>query len=135
MVIYVSSDRRDQRPTSMATDLKRSIIGDLLDEAIQGVAILDAKGVPIIHHLPSTVTAKSLRSILNVMGLVDAAKRASDESMGKFQYVVVRYTNFKLLVYEVHEKGWLILFVNPLWHVENVLNKVRQFAVKIGQIL
>lgn len=135
MVIYISSDKKDKQRT-MATDLKKSILTELIDEAILGVAIVDKNGVPIIHHLPNTLTAKSLRAILNLVGFADSARKLSDEMLGNYQYLIIRYTNFKLAAFNLPgEKGWVFVFVNPLWHVENVVPKIRQFLFKLSQTL
>ena len=136
MVIYVTNPHTGDNRTTVATDMKKVILSELIDDAIQGVTILDTRGVPIIHHLPGTVTVKSLRTLMNLFGMVDLAKQTRDESLGELQYVVFKYSNYKVMIMEIPGKrGWLIIFVNPVWHVENVLPKVRQFLSKITPYL
>jgi hypothetical protein len=98
------------------------------------VTILDERGVPLIHHLPNTLTAKTLRQVTNLIEIINIIKQNQDENLGEFHYVTVKYANFKVGIFELpNKKGWLIVFVNPLWHVENLLPKIRQFAHKISQ--
>lgn len=135
MVIYVSPHRKENK-TSMATDLKRVIVSEIINEAIHGVTILDEMGVPLIHHLPNTLTAKTLRQVTNLIEIINIIRQNQDEGLGDFNYVVVKYANYKVGIFELpNKKGWLIVFVNPLWHVENLLPKIRQFAHKISQSL
>jgi hypothetical protein len=133
VVIYVSPHKTDNK-TSAATDLKRIIITEIINEAIQGVTILDKRGVPLIHHLPNTLTAKTLRQVTNLIEIINIIKQDQDENLGEFHYVTVKYANYKVGIFELpNKKGWLIVFINPLWHVENLLPKIRQFAYKISQ--
>ena len=133
VVIYVSPHKTDNK-TSVATDLKRIIITEIINEAIQGVTILDERGVPLIHHLPNTLTAKTLRQVTNLIEIINIIKQNQDENLGEFHYVTVKYANYKVGIFELpNKKGWLIVFINPLWHVENLLPKIRQFAHKISQ--
>jgi len=135
MVIYVSPHRSDSKP-SAATDLKKLIISEMINEAIQGVTIIDNRGVPLIHHLPNTLTAKSLRQISNLVEVVNIIRQNQDEGLGDFQYVVVKYANYKVGIFELPgKKGWVMFFVNPLWHVENLLPKIRQMAFKVSQAI
>lgn len=135
MVIYVSPHKNDTK-TTMSTDLKKILLTEAIGEAIQGITILDSRGVPIIHHLPNTLTAKSLRQVSNLIELVNIIKEGQDESLGDFQYVVVKYMNYKVGIFELpNKKGWLIVFVNPLWHIENIIPKIRQFATRISQVI
>jgi len=135
VVIYVSPHKSDNKP-SAATDLKRIIISEIINDAIHGVTILDQRGVPVIHHLPNTLTAKTLRQVTNLVEVINIIKQNQDESLGEFNYVVVKYANYKVGIFEIpNGKGWLIVFVNPLWHVENLMPKIRQFAHRISQAL
>lgn len=136
MVIYVTTPNTGDHRTSVATDMKKIILSELIDDAVQGITILDSRGVPVIHHLPSTVTLKSLRTLLNLFGMIDLAKQTRDESLGELQYVVFKYSNYKVMFMEIpNKRGWLIVFVNPVWHVENVLPKIRQFLSRIAPYL
>jgi hypothetical protein len=135
MVIYVSPHKNDVKTTT-STDLKKILLTEVIGEVIQGVTILDQRGVPIIHHLPNTLTAKTLRQISNFIELVNIIRQNQDESLGDFQYVVVKYMNYKVGIFELpNKKGWLIVFINPLWHIENVIPKIRQLSHRIAQII
>jgi hypothetical protein len=135
MVIYVSPHKNETK-TTMSTDLKKILLTEVIGEVIQGVTILDPRGVPVIHHLPNTLTAKTLRQVSNLIELVNIIRQNQDESLGDFQYVMVKYMNYKVGIFELpNKKGWLIVFINPLWHIENVIPKIRQFSHKIAQVI
>ncbi len=111
--------------------LKELIDGD----AVVGAVILDATGSPIVHHLPNTLTMKSIRNLTPVLEIIDRARRVSDELLGQFIYASVYYANFKIAFFPIGNKGTLILFVNPVWHIENLLTKIRQFVVKLARLI
>ncbi len=135
MVIYVSPHKSDNK-TSAATDLKRIIVTEVINEAIQGITILDERGVPLIHHLPNTLTAKTLRQVTNLIEVVNIIKQNQDDNLGDFNYVLIKYANYKVAMIELpNRKGWLIFFINPLWHLENLMPRIRQFTHKIVQNL
>ncbi|MCC6019842.1 MAG: hypothetical protein LM577_00495 [Thermoproteaceae archaeon] len=137
MVIYVSP-QKPERKVSEATDLKRLIISEIIDSAIHGVTILDSSGVPVIHHLPNTLTAKTLRHVANLVEVINVVRQNHDESLGDLQYIYIKYVNYKVGIFELPGgKGWLIAFISPLWQgqMESLLPKIRQFAHKISQSL
>ena len=112
------------------------MLRELIDgDAIVGAVILDASGSPIVHHLPNTLTMKSIRNLTPVLEIVDRARRVSDELLGQLVYASVYYSNFKIAFFPINNKGTLIIFVNPVWHIENLLTKIRQFIVKLSKLL
>lgn len=135
IVVYVQPGRRTSEKTPQV-ELKQLLLNEFIDgEAILGAAITDQNGVAIVHHIPNTMTVKSFRNVVSLLEFAQHAARISDDLVGQYQYLVVRYANFKVAFFEIKNKGWLIIFVNPMWHVENLLVKIRQFMVKISRML
>ncbi len=78
---------------------------------------------------------KSIRNLTPVLEIVDRARRVSDELLGNLMYVSLYFSNFKIAFFPINNKGTLIIFVNPVWHIENLLTKIRQFIVKLSRLL
>ncbi len=109
---------------------------ELIDgDAIIGAVVLDASGSPIVHHLPNTLTMRSIRNLSPITEIVERAKKINDELLGKFNYAVFHFANFKIAFFDINGKGTLIIFVNPVWHIENLVTKIRQFLVKLARFL
>lgn len=112
------------------------MLRELIDgEAIVGAAIIDSSGVPVIYHLPNTLTAKTLKNLTPIIELVNQVKKVKDDLLGSYQYLIIKYSSFKLAFFDLAGKGVLLLFVNPVWHVENVMSKIRQFILKVSKLL
>ncbi|MFP3044058.1 MAG: hypothetical protein RXQ96_00865 [Thermocladium sp.] len=130
LVIYVSPDNKVTE-TTPSMELKKLLLTELIDgEVIVGAAIINSSNVPLLHHLPNTLTVKSFRGVLSLLEFVQRSRKVSDDLLGNFQYLLIKYNNFKVAFFNMSDKGWLIVFVNPIWHVENVMTKIRQFIIK-----
>ncbi len=117
-------------------ELKKLMLSELIDgEMIVGAAIIDSNNVPVVYHLPTTLTVKSLRNVVTLLELAQRARKLTDDLLGPFNYLLIKYMNFKVAFFSLSDKGWLLIFVNPIWHVENAMPKVRQFMVKVLKYL
>ncbi|WP_291999070.1 hypothetical protein [Caldivirga sp.] len=117
-------------------ELKKLMLSELIDgEMIVGAAIIDSNNIPIIHHLPTTLTLKSLRNVMSLLEVAQRSRKLSDDLLGSFNYILIKYSNFKIAFFNMTDKGWLIVFVNPVWHVENAMPKIRQFMVKAYKLI
>ncbi len=135
MVIYVSPDKKVVEKT-LQTELKRIMLSELIDgEVIIGAAIIDSNGIPLIYHIPNTLTVKSLKNLLSLIEFADHTAKINDDLLGSYQYLIIRYSNFKIAFFEMGPKGWLMVFVNPVWHVENVMSKIKQFMLKVQRMI
>ncbi len=135
MVKYVPVDQKQSEQTREG-ELKRILLSELIDgEVVVGAALLSQNGIPIVYHIPNTLTVKSLKNIISLYEFISHAARISDDLLGPFQYLVIRYSNFKIAFFEIRGRGWLMIFVNPVWHVENVLTKIKQFMLKVARLL
>ncbi|WP_054841862.1 hypothetical protein [Vulcanisaeta distributa] len=137
LVIYVSPDKKVVEKT-LQTELKRIMLSELIDgEVIIGAAIIDSNGIPpIIYHIPNTLTVKSLKNLLSLIEFVDHTAKINDDLLGSYQYLIIRFSNFKIAFFEMGgSKGWLMVFVNPVWHVENVMSKIKQFMLKVQRMI
>lgn len=135
MVIYVSPEKKAAERT-LQSELKRLMLSELIDgEVLVGAAIIDSTGVPVVYHLPNTLTVKSLKSLLSLLEFVDHVSKINDELLGSYQYLILRYSNFKIAFFEISNRGWLMVFVNPVWHVENAIAKIKQFILKVYKII
>lgn len=135
IVIYVSPEKKAAEK-SLAAVLKELMFRELIDgEAIIGAVVLDSSGSPIVHHLPNTLTMKSIRNLTPIIEMVEHAKKITDDLLGKFNYLVLHFTNFKIAFFDINGKGTLIVFLNLVWHVENLMTKIRQFMVKLAKYL
>jgi hypothetical protein len=112
------------------------MLSELIDgEMVVGAAIIDSNNIPIIHHLPTTLTLKSLRNVLSLLEVAQRARKLSDDLLGPFNYILIKYANFKIAFFNMSDKGWLMVFVNPVWHVENVMSKIKQFMIKVQRMI
>ncbi|KUO81490.1 MAG: hypothetical protein RXN89_01595 [Vulcanisaeta sp.] len=135
LVIYVSPDKKVVEKT-LQTELKRIMLSELIDgEVIIGAAIIDSNGIPLIYHIPNTLTVKSLKNLLSLIEFVDHTSKINDDLLGPYQYLIIRFSNFKIAFFEMGSKGWLMVFVSPVWHVENVMSKIKQFMIKVQRMI
>jgi len=112
------------------------MLKELIDgEAIVGAIIFDANGSPVVHHLPNTLTMKSIKNLTPILEIADRAKKINDELLGPLNYIALHFANFKVAFFNIGEKGTLVLFINPVWHIENLMTKIRQFINKVSRLL
>ncbi len=135
LVIYVPAERKVVEK-SMQIELKELMLKELIDgEAIIGAAILNTDGEAITYHLPNTLTVRSFRSLRPFVASISHIGKVRDDLIGPCQYIVLKFMSFKLAFFEIPERGWLMIFMSPVYNVESVLMKVRQFTYKLSKIL
>ncbi|RLF24917.1 MAG: hypothetical protein DRN15_01395 [Thermoprotei archaeon] len=114
----------------------RLILRELIDgDAIIGAAVLDARGTPLTWVLPPTLDLKAVKTSSALIEILLRVKDMEDSRLGRFIYCVVRFRNVKTTAMDIDGKGYLLLFVSPIWHVELLLPKVRQALNKLRALL
>ncbi|RLE59873.1 MAG: hypothetical protein DRJ32_03885 [Thermoprotei archaeon] len=114
----------------------RILLDDFVDgDIIYGAVVFNSLGVPIIWKLKPTI---ALTTVQNLMPLLEAAMKAnklSDPSLGPFFYSVYRFRNVKVSFANIDGSGYLIIIVNPEWHVELLLPKIRKLLMNLRRLL
>ncbi|RLE55269.1 MAG: hypothetical protein DRJ40_08790 [Thermoprotei archaeon] len=117
-------------------DSRKRYLMELIDgESVMGAAIIDSSGVPILWHLPPSLTAKSISAVMAMIEYLMKVKQTTTDLLGQHLYTVVRFQRFKVAYFDLEGKGWLIIFVNPIWHVELLLPKVRKVLHQLTKLL
>ncbi len=121
---------------SSASTIEKSIqklfLQELIDnDAILGAAFVDEQGVPVIWQLPPVITSKSAEPLKLALEYLERLRAAKLDVLGDLLYTVFRFRRFKVAYFPVDRKGWLILFVNPMWHVELLIPKLRKIIAKL----